>query len=1133
MENHYFMKPTIQSICKKQAIPGAIFFALAIFIWYVGPELAIANRLPFAHPEKRIYIITAFFLLWMLKLIFFDVQPEDKKAIPFSSETAKKLQTLQGRFQGAIQFLKKTLVSKQGRNVSLAHLPWFLLIGSTGSGKTTLLANSHINFILSKQFKQKDAAIPPSDACDWWVTRELVLVDVPGTYFTSKEKSALKNQETQLAANLLWNRLLTLVKTTPAASQLNGIVIALNLPELMKKTNSHGKNLLFYHLKKRIMELRTQFGAGLPFHFVITKCDLLPGFIEFFSESGSDELSQAFGFTMPPLQPNEKLLEIFTARFNALIKRINKQLLWRLHQERNPNMRPYIKDFPLHLERLKETVTTLLKTLAIADLNLQSVYLTSATQTPMDDTTHYTHTAASNLTHQSLHIMRAPAMPSRTYFTRQLILQNLLYTANTTFNLKQSDYNWQRRAMYAASIGIIVTAALLLGHDFQRSVEKTYALQNDLSRFQLTLQHDTSDQSRLLKALPLLDSLQQSAGHSSHLTHPERLLSFYSNRSEQTASIVYNKALQTIVAPEIKNDLEKYLQTANSKNPVFVYTALKAYLMLADPENFQAGFVANTFNKIASTPMNPEALRQLTHHIDATFGKQATDITLDQNLIEQTRKQLVNLPNNELAFLILKNMDNNNADSTISLGTNSNHPPVFVSKQVANRIPDMFIAANFQKIMEQEIDMAAKEALQGNWVLGEMAAAPNQPSPDALVTQLRNQYVANYVDIWESQLANIQPYTPKTLLQADEMIQNLMNNNSPLLQLLQTIKENTAFEPIISASPKILALNNLVSTPDLQQSSLYQVFVNLRQLHTYLQAILNGPDLKKSAFAAAVARMQHPENDPITTIHLLAEQNPEPLKSWLNTIASQSWSFILQEAGSHIQTAWQATVVPAYNEHIAKRYPFTQGSEKEVSLQQFASFLGHRGTLASFYQAYLKPFVNDSGSEWMWRSIDNQRIAFSDTLLANLQQAARMQQVFFPNGDNKLSIDFTLQPVALDPTMRTLTLNINGQQAAFQKNGKRLPRNFTWPGNYYAHGTTISFITPKSQIVSNTLKGDWGLFKLISSSTESVTPKNALMLNIAAKGHSAKYMLFTEGRTNPFLPMNMSRFELPQDILRS
>lgn len=1129
MENHYSMKLTIPNIYKKQAIPLVIFVSISLFIWFMGPLLAVANHVPLTHPEKRLYIIAAFFLLWLLKFIFFDMaEPAQKKESQITSltpEAAKKLQTLQGRFQGALNFLKKTIINKQDGKINLSHLPWYLFVGPTDSGKTTLLAHSKVNFILSKQFKQSEAVIiPTSDACDWWVTRDLVLIDVPGFYFTTKEKNK--------TANLLWNTLLSLVNKMPVKENLKGVIIALNLPEIMKKTGSHEQNILIHDLKKRITELRNQLGQTIPFQFIITKCDLLPGFLDFFSETHLDELSQLWGFTLPALQSNEKLLDVFTARFNALIKRINKQLLWRLHQERNPNIRPAIKDFPLHLERLKEAFANIIKALALPDLSLQGVYLTSATQASAEDPV--THAHPSHLTHQALQIMRAPVMPTRTYFVKQLFSQGLLYYSQKETADNLIDYSWRRRALYAASIGIIVTSTLLLVQDFKKSMENAYALQNALTHYQTSIQQNDTNDGRLLKALPLLEALQEAAVSNHQLSRLQHILSFYSNKSQQTANIVYNKALQTIVIPEVKNDLEKYLREASNKNPVIVYTALKAYLMMQDSEHFKANFIANTINKMDSIPMNSKALTQLTTHIkDAFSTKNNAYVSLDQNLIADVRKQLMNLPSTELGFVILKNIDTNNADSTLDLGTNLGSPPVFVSKQVSNRIPNMFVGTHFQKIISDEINSAATEALKGNWVLGDITPSVNQPSFDSLISQLRNQYISNYIDIWESQLANIQPYSPKNLLQTDEMIQNLTNNNSPLLQLLQTIKQNTSFDPIISASPKILALDNLVGAPDMNQGGLYEVFVDLRQLHFYLQKILNSPHPDQNAFSVAASRMQNSTQDPITAIHQLAEQSPEPLKSWLNTIANQSWTFILEKAGDHVKTAWQTTVLPPYNQHIANRYPFVQNSDQEINLQKFTEFLGHRGTLAHFYLTYLKPFVNDSGEQWTWRMVDNQRIPFSNELLPHLQQAAQLQHVFFPNGDNTLSLEFTMQPISLDPTMKTLTLDINGQQTAFQKNSKRIPHTFTWPGNYYSHATTVSFITPQSKMLSNTLKGDWGLFRLISQSTEGVNDKKALILNIAANGHSAKYMLFTRAPLNPFLSSNLSHFELPQDILQS
>lgn len=1123
----------MKDMIHKQAVSLSFLTILALFVWFIGPLLAIANKMPLAHPDKRLYVITAFFLMWLLKYIFVDTAPQKPQARPtaISPETTKKIQVLQGRFRGALDFLKKTVIKKHKLDYRLSNLPWYLLIGPTGAGKTTLLANANINYILSKQFKRENVpSIPPSDGCDWWVTRDQVVVDVPGDYFTEKGKSEDKTQY-----SILWKAFLNLIYATSTQEKLGGIVLALNLPELMKKSDNKQKNGLINHVKKRITDLRAQFGAHIPIHIIITKCDLLPGFSEFFSETGSDELSQTWGITLPKLQPKDNLLDMLTHRFNVLIKRINKQLIWRLHQERNPNARPYIKDFPLHIERLKENVVTLIKALSIPDLQLCGVYLTSATQPAVEESAvRVTHTNTNGVTHQALQIMQAPPMPTRTYFVRQLILQGFLYSLDRLSDNTRQDSHWQRRAIYAMSIGAIVTAALLLGHDFQQSIKKAYSIQNDLARYQLYIQQDDQNGDRIVKALPLLVALQQAAQNSTHqLSQFKNILSFYSNRSQQTANMVYSQALQTIVIPEIKNDLERYLASASNKNPVPVYTALKAYLMLADPQTRDPHFIANTLNQTSSLSMNKQALAQLASHIDDAFKSNATTVELDQNLISDVRKQLNNLPSTELGLVILKNIDSNSADSMIRLGTNLGNPPVFVSKQVTNRIPNMFTADHFQKIVNEEISASAEEALKGNWVLGSITPSLNQPSAEALSTQLRDKYLSNYVDIWESQLANIQPFNPKNLLQVDEMLQNLTSNNSPLLQLLQTIKQNTSFPPINTESPKLQALNDLVTSPDgKQQIPLYTYFVSLRQLHVYLQNIVTASDSSQAAFSVAAERMQNPSQNPLTQIHQLAEQSPEPLKTWMNNIATQSFHFVLEDAGHYIENAWDTDVMPIYNEQIAHRYPFSPSSNQEVGLRQFTHFLGHRGVLAKFYQSYLKPFINDANPQWSWRTIDNQRIPLTNDVLINLQHAAQIQHVFFPNGDNKLNVAFSLQPVFLDTNIKSMTININGQQVTYTKKTPRVAHVFTWPGNdVIMHATTINVTTPKNRLVSNVNKGDWAWFKLVASATQNVNSRKELLLNIATEGHAAKYLLFTEGNLNPFLPMSMSRFELPQELL--
>jgi type VI protein secretion system component VasK len=128
------------------------------------------------------------------------------------------------------------------------------------------------------------------------------------------------------------------------------------------------------------------------------------------------------------------------------------------------------------------------------------------------------------------------------------------------------------------------------------------------------------------------------------------------------------------------------------------------------------------------------------------------------------------------------------------------------------------------------------------------------------------------------------------------MIAILTGNNSPLLQLLDTIKVNTALAPVTAASPKLQSLSLLLAgNSNAQSNALYGIFVSLQELHTYLQAMLNTSDVTISISQAALQHMKNPSDDPITHIHMIAEQSPEPMKTWLNTIATKSWDFMLQE----------------------------------------------------------------------------------------------------------------------------------------------------------------------------------------------------------------------------------------------
>ena len=1112
-------------------LTAACLLALvATAIWVGGPYIAWGDTIPLAQPEKRIYVILFLFLLWLLKFLVFDMDathtPHYKDA-----QTRTKIEGLQSRLRGALDFLKKTTISKHGSSLHLTQLPWYLLIGPANAGKTTLLANSDVNFILQRRFNHSDGQqdIQASENCDWWVTRDASIIDVPSHYLAPK-KSAKNDPKKPLP--LLWNFFLHLIKKHRGKDGVDGIIIALPLPEIMKHADSKKYQPMLHNLFQRLQEVQALFLRPIPCYLVITKCDLLAGFSEFFAESGHDELTQAWGIKLAQPKQDEKIQDIFTQQFNVLIKKLNQQLLWRLHQERNPMARPYIKDFPLQVERLKEFAADFIKKFYASQtmLSLQGLYLTSALQVKPDNAPH-TIDHVIDTTQRAVQLFQAPTPSSRAYFIKQLIAHGFAAPLSDPISFINPAI-WKRRAAYAVSIGIVSCMAVILGKDFKQGVKQTYSIQHHVTQYQLAIQQIQDPDAHLLQTLALLNTLQQSAQHSGFKLDLAHLLSFYSNKSLEKANAVYQQALQTILLPEIKNYLAEGLQTPVNKNTESLYATLKAYLMLGDQSHMQADYLSNTLRQILPKSMGTAAIDSLAVHVHVALTTVWAPMTLNPTLVEQTRKFLLSMPNYQLAYIILKNLDSNNSQSEINLGTNTGAKPVLISHTTTNQVPLMFTSKAFSNIISQEATMAAEEATMGNWVLGNNSGTQqNMQMANTLADQLRTAYVTNYIDIWEGLLANIQLSAPKDLAQTDTMIINLISNDSPLLQLLQTLHDNTYFEPIASSSPKLQNLGLLLEKNNQPENLLYQIFTSLQSLHQYVQAILIADNEKKAAFDALSKRMLHDGTpDAITQLMIIAEKTPDPVRSWLDNLANDTWRFLLQDASRYIDFTWQNQVTPIYESKIANRYPFNINTKKEVELKNFIEFFGNPGIVTHFYSHYLQPFIDTSGPSWHWKTIRTHKLPFSDDTLRQIQQAMRIHRTFFPNADDKPSVQFELQPVKFGNLIKSVKLNINNKQIIDEREGDHSSHVISWPGSSKSQMTSIQLTMMDNQTINRHFPGNWGWFKMINQSFESAVSKKEILLNLSLNEHPAEYSLFIEGSSNSFLSLNLHHFHLPSQL---
>ena len=177
--------------------------------------------------------------------------------------------------------------------------------------------------------------------CDWWFTDEAVLLDTAGRYTTQDSD--------QQADKSAWDSFLALLKKTRPRRPLNGVFLTLSVPDLIQ-LRPEQRSELATSLRRRLHELQATLGVRLPVYVLVTKTDLLNGFVEYFAEFGKDQRAQVWGFTLPQEGPGNAPLGASVQReLRRLSERLCDGLVERLQRETDPVRRATLVGFPTQL----------------------------------------------------------------------------------------------------------------------------------------------------------------------------------------------------------------------------------------------------------------------------------------------------------------------------------------------------------------------------------------------------------------------------------------------------------------------------------------------------------------------------------------------------------------------------------------------------------------------------------------------------------------------------------------------------------------------------------------------------------------------------------------------------------------
>jgi type VI secretion system protein ImpL len=373
---------------------GIALAAFSLVAWLVGDLATIGGWRPFETPASRGALIAAAAAAWIgwelwrarrarleNEQLLAVLAGGDAESTDSATRAAREIEILRARFEEAAAILRKTRFrGPDGENRYVHELPWYVFIGAPGSGKTTALVNAGLNFPLKAVGGDPAfAGVGGTRNCDWWFTDEAVLLDTAGRYTTQES-----DRDADAAA---WQGFLGLIKRFRPRRPLNGALVTLSISDLMLWSEEERKRYA-WHVRARVAELHERLGVRFPVYLLVTKTDLLAGFMEFFGELDAEARKRVWGVTFGVAGEGFILgtpAQRFADEFGALERRLYAAMLARLQDERDLQRRAAVYRFPQEFHGVGPLIGQFLDAAFLGvqgapEPMLRGVYFTSGTQ---------------------------------------------------------------------------------------------------------------------------------------------------------------------------------------------------------------------------------------------------------------------------------------------------------------------------------------------------------------------------------------------------------------------------------------------------------------------------------------------------------------------------------------------------------------------------------------------------------------------------------------------------------------------------------------------------------------------------------------------------------------------------------
>lgn len=1004
--------------------------AAGTLLWFAAPLFAFGSWHPFDGTRARValLVLVALLLVGLSGLRALLARRRNERLLK-GLESGDAGVELSQRFHEALAMLRQG-VGAQGtrrwwqRRRQVQQLPWYLIIGAPGGGKTTAILHSGLHFPLAEKLGRDPlAGIGGTRQCDWWFSEDAVFIDTAGRYTTQDSDAAVDAGE--------WQQFLALLRRHRPVQPINGVIVSVSVPDLLQGGAELARQSAA--VASRLEELRRELDLTFPIYLLVTKADLLSGFVETFGDLDAAQREQFWGAVFDADVAG--LPADLGTRLDDLAQRLTQRSPELLQHERTPQRRLPIYAFAAQFKALLGPLEGFVRE-AFADIaaepaqRLRSIALTSGTQegNPIDRV--IGELARSH--GLALKPLPRPDAGGKSFFLSALLKRLVIAEAPLAGQRLQRLRLRRRAIMFGAafaSAALLATSALWW-QSYRRNLDYVDAVRARVE--QLTRRIGPLESAALEQVLPLYSLLEHLAANDG--IDPDQPPAgfgfglFQGPRLARSAEQVYREMLERSLAPLLIERLRSDLREA--EDSATRYEALRASLMLANPTRLVRGELRGWVEQTLAQTSGAGERGELARHVENLLERNGLPEAMrpDDAGVRAARSALAALPLAQRVHeRLLRRVPDPEPPQDLPTRLGAASALVFAASS-AGPMPAHSSAGDWRRnlvpALEGTFDELASEA---DWVLGDTGGEVRRLQKDRawrdeIAAQVGKRQAERVIAAWSRQLDALVLAPRSDAGEASRQATDLTAPDSPLRRLLTRLADEfsatsqggsaaeVAFEGTLRA--RFGSLGDYAAGPGPQALDRLHALVTGKRDET------GGAELDatlRTEAAGAPAALRKAYLDLGTLIRSRGGAKP-------------SFDAALVELA---QTCSALT---------RERFPFSANAARDMAPSDFARLFGPGGLFDEFRRNQLTERVDTSSRPWKARSA-GANASNSEAF----ERAAAIGSLFFPEGEPMPELKLRLTPQRMDAELLQFSIDVDGQLLRFE-NGPPRAKELAWPG---------------------------------------------------------------------------------------